>query len=79
MNLQPWDFQMTCTEPERARARGNVYWEGVPVDSSAGPIKVIVGEDWIVQRVADGGLKIALYINTHHLVLPDSAPLPRLA
>jgi hypothetical protein len=79
INLQPWNFQITCTEPERARATGNVYWEGVPVGSSQGPIKVIVGEDWIVQRAADGGLKFALYINPHHLVLPDSAPLPRFA
>jgi hypothetical protein len=79
VNLQPWDFQATCTDPERARATGNVYWEGVPVGSNDGPIKVIVGEDWIVQRVPDGSLKIALYINPHHLVLPDSAPLPSFA
>ena len=79
VNLQPWNFQVTSAEPKRARATGNVYWEGVPVGSNSGPIKVIVGEDWIVERVADGSLKIALYINTHHLVLPDSAPLPRLA
>ena len=78
VNLEPWDFQITCTEPERARATGNVYWEGVPVGSSK-PIKVIVGEDWIVQRVPDGSLKIALYINPHHLLLPDSAPLPTFA
>ncbi|MGE5562422.1 MAG: hypothetical protein ACM3ZV_03850 [Bacillota bacterium] len=77
INLRPWDLQVTCAEPERARATGNVYWEGVPVGSD-GTLKVIVGEDWIVQRVADGSLKIALYINTHHLVLPDSAALPRL-
>lgn len=79
VNLLPWDFQVTSTEPERARATGNVYWEGVPVGASPGPIKVIVGEDWIVERVGDGGLKIALYINPHHLVLPDSAPLPQFS
>lgn len=77
VNLEPWDFQVTCSEPERARATGNVYWEGVPVGSTGGPIKVIVGEDWIVERVVDGSLKIALYINPHHLVLPGSAPLPK--
>lgn len=79
VNLEPWDFQMTSTKPERARATGNVYWEGVPVGSVGGPIRVIVGEDWIVERVADGSLKIALYINTHHLELPGSAPLPQFA
>ncbi len=74
INLQPWDFQVTSTNPERARATGNVYWEGVPVGGTKGPIKVIVGEDWIVQRVTDGSVKFALYINSHHQVLPDSAP-----
>ena len=39
-----------------------------------GPLKIVVGEDWIVQRVESGEVKFALYINTHHQVLPDSAP-----
>ena len=75
VNLTPWSFENTSERPERARGVGNVYWEGQPIDSTSGPLKVIVGEDWVVERVADGSLKIALYINTHHMVLPDSAPL----
>ena len=38
-------------------------------------IKCVVGEDWIVQRTPSGDLKIALYINTYHHFLPDSAPM----
>ncbi len=38
-------------------------------------IRVVVGEDWIVQRTSDGALKIVLYINPYHRFLPDSAPL----
>jgi hypothetical protein len=74
VNLSPWDFQNTSASPERARITGNVYWEGKPVGGGQGPLKVIVGEDWVIERVADGSLKIVLYINTHHQVLPDSAP-----
>ena len=35
----------------------------------------IVGEDWIVRRIPSGELKIALYINSYHRSLPDSAPM----
>jgi hypothetical protein len=35
----------------------------------------VVGEGWIVQRVESGALKIALYINSFHHFLPDSAPI----
>ena len=38
-------------------------------------IKCYVGEDWIVQRIPSGELKIVLYINTYHQFLPDSAPI----
>jgi len=34
-----------------------------------------VGEDWIVQRLPSGELKIALYVNAYHHFLPDSAPI----
>lgn len=74
VNLSPWSFENTSEKPERARGIGNVYWEGQPIGSAGGPLKVIVGEDWVVERIADGSLKIVLYINTHHMVLPDSAP-----
>jgi hypothetical protein len=74
VNLIPWEFENTSEKPERAHAVGNVYWEGKPTNGSDQLLKVIVGEDWIVERVADGSLKIVLYITSHHLVLPDSAP-----
>ena len=70
--LDPWEITPLGSEPERARAVGAVYWEGRMVGGDA-VIKVVVGEDWIVQRT-DDGLKIALYINPYHRFLPDSAP-----
>ncbi len=69
--LDPWEITPLSSEPERARAVGAVYWEGRVVGAE-GVIKVVVGEDWIVQRTA-AGLKIALYINPYHYFLPDSA------
>jgi hypothetical protein len=52
-----------------------VLWQGQPIGAEQqGLIKVVVGEDWIVQRAPTGELKFALYINTHHQLLPDSAP-----
>lgn len=74
--LEPWEITPLCDKPERARAVGAVYWEGRSVTSAEGDlIKCVVGEDWIVQRDAGGELKIALYINTYHHFLPDSAPI----
>lgn len=74
--LEPWDITPLCDEPERARAVGAVYWEGRPVGSvEGGLIKCVVGEDWIVQRLPSGELKIALYVNSYHHFLPDSAPI----
>ncbi len=35
----------------------------------------MVGEDWIIQREPSGELKIVLYINPYHCLLPDSAQL----
>jgi hypothetical protein len=53
-----------------------VYWQGRLVDSTKDAwIKCVVGEDWIVQRTPSGELKIALYINSYHHLLPDSAPV----
>ena len=74
-HLEPWTVTQLCEQPERARAVGGVLWQGQPIGAEAqGLIKVVVGEDWIVQRVPTGELKFALYINTHHQLLPDSAP-----
>jgi hypothetical protein len=73
--LEPWNVVQLCEEPERARATGGVLWQGQPLGGEQhGLLKVVVGEDWIVQRVPSGEVKFALYINTHHQVLPDSAP-----
>lgn len=74
--LEPFDITPLCDDPERVHAVGAVYWEGRPLESSDGDlIKCIVGEDWIVQRIPSGELKIALYINSYHRFLPDSAPI----
>lgn len=73
--LEPSDITMVCTEPERARFVGAVYWEGRSLRSPEAVIKAVVGEDWIVQREASGGLKIVLYINPYHCFLPGSAQL----
>jgi hypothetical protein len=74
--LDPWNITQLCDASERARAVGAVYWEGRPIESATGaPIKCVVGEDWIVQRIPSGDLKIALYINAYHRFLPDSAPI----
>lgn len=71
-----WEVTQLSETPERARAVGAVYWEGRVVDSEEGAlIKAVVGEEWIVQRVPSGELKIALYINSYHHFLPDSAPI----
>ncbi len=73
--LEPWDITPLCSQPERARAVGAVYWEGRLVDSPDAVIKCVVGEDWIVQREPSGDLKIVLYINPYHHFLPDSAEI----
>jgi hypothetical protein len=36
-------------------------------------IKVVIAEDWIVQRT-DDGLKFASHFNPYHWFLPDSTP-----
>ena len=73
--LEPWDITQLSTAPERTRAVGAVYWEGRVVSAPDAVIKVIVGEDWIVQRGANGELKIVLYINSYHYFMPDSAQI----
>ncbi len=71
-----WKITPLCDEPERVHAVGAVYWQGRLVDSASGAlIKAIVGEDWIVQRTPTGELKFALYVNSYHHFLPDSAAI----
>jgi hypothetical protein len=77
VQIDPWEVTQLCEAPERARLVGAVYWEARLIANPTGPlIKVMVGEDWIVQRVPGSGLKIVLYVNSYHRVLPGSAPLP---
>ncbi len=72
--MQQWEITPLCDNPERVRAVGAVYWQGRLVDGDENAIiKCVVGEDWIVQRLPSGELKIALYINSYHHFLPDSA------
>jgi hypothetical protein len=73
--LEPWEITQLSDNPDRARAVGAVYWEGRPLGEADQPIKVVVGEDWIVQRDRSGALKIVLYINPYHHFLPDSAQI----
>jgi hypothetical protein len=74
--LAQWEIIPLSSQPERVRAIGAVYWQGRLLDSAKEAlIKCVVGEDWIVQRVPSGELKIALYINPYHYFLPGSAPI----
>lgn len=60
--------------PERARAIGSFYWEAhFPEETEKPPLRCIVGEDWIIERIDDGSLKFVLWLNTLHHFLPDSA------
>ena len=63
--------------PDRVRAQGSIYWQARMIGSTTSNtlIKCFVGEDWIIQRTDNGELKIALYINSYHHFLPDSANL----
>ena len=68
-----FDLTPLNASPERVRARGTVYWQaefqGRPAPNV---IKAVVGEDWILERAASGGLKFVLYLNTFHHLLPES-------
>lgn len=70
--MDPWTITPLCAEPERARATGAVLWQGTSLDDT-GLMQMIVGEDWIVQRVEDGSLRFALYVNTFHYPVPGAA------
>jgi hypothetical protein len=74
--IEPWDVTPLSQSPQRVRVVGALYWEGRLKGSPDGAlIKCMVGEDWIVQRLPSGELKIALYMNAYHNFLPDSAPM----
>lgn len=64
--------QLSAT-PERARATGSLYWEAHFADPARPPLRCVVGEDWVVERVPSGALKFVLWMNTLHQFLPDSS------
>ena len=73
--LELGDFVVTqlSDAPERARAVGSLYWEAHFPGDAEPPLRCIVGEDWIVERVPSGELKFVLWLNTLHHFLPDSS------
>lgn len=75
--LEPLDVTPLCKDPERVRVVGAVLWEARDLGTSDPDAiyRVIVGEDWIVQRNENGNLKIALYLNPFHRYMPGSAKL----
>lgn len=72
--MEPWSVTQLSTHPEKARLVGHIYWKAHPAGSPDKLLESIVGEDWIVQRCADGQVRFVVYINSHHLLLPGSAP-----
>ena len=69
-----WLITPLCDQPERARCVGAVYWQARQKGSTK-LLKCVVGEDWIVQRIETGELKIVMYINSYHHFLPDSSSI----
>ena len=37
VHLEPWDVVQLCDEPERARAKGGVLWQGQPAEVRMDP------------------------------------------
>jgi len=74
------DFALTtlCEDPCRIHASGTVYWQARYRESPAsgsGVIKAVVGEDWVIERRADGTLCFVLYWTKFFHPLPDSASI----
>ena len=69
------DFTVTqlCDQPERARAIGSLYWEAHFPDDSKPPLRCVVGEDWLFERIPNGELRYVLWLNTMHHFLDDSS------
>lgn len=71
------DFELTqiCDGPERARAKGWVYFETLyRADPERGVLKSIVGEEYILERCDDGKVRFVQYNSTFFATLPDSIP-----
>jgi hypothetical protein len=70
--LSDWATVPLSSTPPRARIVGNLYWEA-RYRKGGGRIRTVVTEEWIVERVADGSLRIVLYHARLLHPLPDSA------
>ncbi|MDB2614441.1 hypothetical protein N9Y92_04730 [Chlamydiales bacterium] len=70
-----WTLTPLSKDPQKARFVGALYWEGT-IKNTSDRLKCLVGEDWIVQRVPSGKLKIAVYTNHFIYFLPDSCQIP---
>ena len=77
---QMGDFKLTslCAIPWRVQALGTVYWQARYRDnpaSGSSVIKAVVGEEWVIERRADGTLCFVLYVTRFFHLLPGSAPI----
>jgi hypothetical protein len=73
LTLGDFTISQLCDEPERARAIGSLYWEAHFPDDSKPPLRCIVGEDWLFERIPSGELRYVLWLNTMHHFLEDSS------
>ena len=74
--LEVGDFTVAqlCKAPERARALGSLYWEAhFPETKGKPPLRCVVGEDWILERIPSGDLRMVLWLNTMHHFLSQSS------
>ncbi len=73
--LGEFELVQICDAPERARAKGWVYFEALYKDHpERGMLKSIVGEEYIIERCVDGKLRFIQYNSTFFAPLPGSAP-----
>lgn len=73
--LGEFELVQICDDPERARAKGWVYFEALYKDHpERGLLKSIVGEEYILERCEDGRVRYVQYNSTFFAPLPDSAP-----
>jgi len=70
-----FEIVQISNNPERARAKGWVYFETQYRDHpERGFLKSVVGEEYIVERCADGRLRFVQYNSVFFAPLPDSIP-----
>jgi hypothetical protein len=70
--LGDFTISQLSDQPERARALGSLYWEAHFADPDKPPLRCVVGEDWIVERIPSGELRFVLWLNTIHHFLAGS-------